>query len=300
MEDLYLGPLPTLGLITAEGADAAALLQGQLCGDVHTVSAQQGLHTALNSPKGRMLATLDLWQQPPGFWLGLHRDTVATTLARLRMFILRSDVRLEAADAAPRVRALMGKGAMSWLSDRGWPIPAEPLAVTAAAGLSIARRPGDHPRFLLLGDAATIAALPARNAEPLPAAWHRAEMAAGVATVYPATRDHFIPQMAGLDRLGGISFTKGCFTGQEVIARLHYLGQAKRSAYHACSTAAAAPGDSITTADGSSAGEVIDAAVDGAHHRLLVVLQDAQAGTALEVNKTPLFDLQPVSRQSDG
>ncbi len=300
MEDLYLAPLPDLGLITVAGSDAATLLQGQLCGDVATITATQSLYTALNSPKGRMLATLDLWQQPPGYWLGLHRDMVKTTADRLRLFVLRSDVRIDTLDSAPHVRALMGAQALDWLGGRGWPIPAAPFAVTEVAGLRIARRPGDTPRFLLLGDPSLIAALPVRRADSLATAWQRADIEAGVATVYPATRDHFIPQMAGLDRLGGISFTKGCYTGQEVIARLHYLGQAKRSAYRASCTAVASPGDPVHLADGGTAGEVVDACEDGPHHRLLLVLQDAMAGAALQVNGQSLFDLQPVSGQAPG
>lgn len=299
MKDLYLGALPDLALTRVRGADARALLQGQLCGDVQTVDAEHSLFTALNSPRGRMLATLHVLPADEGLWLEVNADMMTATVQRLRMFVLRSDVQFEPRESAECLRGLMGEAAPDWLAQRNWPVPAAAFMVTRGDGVTIARRPGRVPRFTLVGDAETLDSLPAIAADQLTDAWHAADIEAGVPTVYPATRDQFIPQMAGLDRFGGISFTKGCYTGQEVIARLHYLGQAKRSLYRARSTEPAAPGDRILRTEGDTAvGEVVDARHDGDAWQVLAVIQDAAAGDSLHLNKASLFDLQPVSGQS--
>lgn len=122
--------------------------------------------------------------------------------------------------------------------------------------------------------------------EPLIAAegdadWRRDRIARGVPTVFASTSDHFVPQMCNLDALGGISFDKGCYTGQEVVARLHYLGQAKRRMFRAAIDSAASPGDPVFDVANPSqaAGEVVDA-IDG---KALVVLQLSHASSDLRI-----------------
>ncbi len=111
--------------------------------------------------------------------------------------------------------------------------------------------------------------------------WRRDRIARGVPTVFASTSDHFVPQMCNLDALGGISFDKGCYTGQEVVARLHYLGQAKRRMFRVAIGADAAPGDAVLDAANPSqaAGEVVDA-IDG---KALIVLQLAHARAELRL-----------------
>ena len=127
--------------------------------------------------------------------------------------------------------------------------------------------------------------------------WRRDRIARGVPTVFASTSDHFVPQMCNLDALGGISFDKGCYTGQEVVARLHYLGQAKRRMFRAAISADATPGDAVLDAANptQAAGEVVDA-IDG---HALIVLQLAHAGAELRLaSGAPITALERLIPES--
>ena len=128
------------------------------------------------------------------------------------------------------------------------------------------------------GEVAGLATLPALGFE----AWRRADLVAGVPTVYAESREMFVPQMANIDLLGGISFNKGCYTGQEIVARLHYLGQLKRRMFLLRALVDARPGMPVYDAagDGQAVGEVVDAVADGDATLLLAVLQLSHAGSA--------------------
>jgi len=125
--------------------------------------------------------------------------------------------------------------------------------------------------------------------------WRRGRIEQGLPTIFPATVDHFVPQMCNLDVLGGISYDKGCYTGQEIVARLHYLGQVKRRMFHVRIAAASVPGAEIFESGGTQAvGEVVDA-LEG---HALVVLQTAHAAADLRLeapNGPPVSDLVNLS-----
>lgn len=250
-------PLQQLALIEASGADALAFLQGQLSNDVRRVSATQAQLSSFNSPKGRMLAVLHVLRAGDAFLLELHRSILEATLKRLRMYVLRSKVTL--AEAEQRTLfGVTGPGAARVLQQLALPAPAAALECAWAGEICVTRRLGAAPRYSLLVPAARAAELRARLA-PLArlageAEWKLSELEAGVPTVYPETQDHFVPQMCNLDTLGGISFDKGCYTGQEVVARVHYRGAVKRHmSLQQLSDTAPAPGSKL---DG---GEVVDA-----------------------------------------
>ena len=141
------------------------------------------------------------------------------------------------------------------------------------------RRPGAEPRFSLHGATAALAA----EAAPGAVAWRRAELLAGVPTVYPETSEHFVPQMCGLEQLGGVAFDKGCYTGQEIVARLHFLGTLKRRMV--LCHAVADPGGPATPVyaaggDGQAAGEIVDTVAAGEGYASAVVLQVGHAESA--------------------
>ena len=147
------------------------------------------------------------------------------------------------------------------------------------------RRFGDTPRYSVHAAPEVLAPL-ADAVGPLQddAHWRRADIEAGVPTVYAATADRFVPQTANLDLLGGISFDNGCYTGQEIIAHLHYLGQVKRRLFVARSDRPApSPGDEIRTAEGTVAGEVVDAVDDGGTGVASVIVQLAHADATLHL-----------------
>jgi len=225
--------LTQLALVEARGADAAAFLQGQLSNDVRQVTAERAQLSSYNSPKGRMLAVLHVLRDAggDGFWLELPRSLLEATLKRLRMYVLRSKVTLaEAAGLA--LFGVAGPDAPVVISQLGLPAPTAALECARAGGITVMRRLGEVPRYGLVVPAAEADALWHRLSQLAVAAddvaWRRTDIEAGVPTVFPETQDRFVAQMCNLEQLGGISFDKGCYTGQEVIARVHYRGAVKR------------------------------------------------------------------------
>lgn len=250
--------LPQLALIRVVGADADPFLQGQLSNDVRRISAAAAQLTSFNSPKGRLLAVMHALREGEGVLLELHRSILEPTLRRLRMYVLRSKVTLaEANDRA--VFGLAGPDAAAVLARLGLPAPQGPLACAFRDGVGVVRRLGNPERFTILIATARAADFTARLAElgtpAQPERWKALDIEAGVPTIYPQTQDHFVAQMCNLDTLGGISFDKGCYTGQEVIARVHYRGAVKRHM-----NLLRLPGPAPEPGARTDAGEVVDAA----------------------------------------
>ncbi len=225
------------GLIAAEGADSEIFLQGQLTNDVKRVGQQQSQLTAYCSPKGRMLASMRLFQRDDSYYLELPRSILEPTLKRLRMFVLRSQVTLEDASDSLARFGIAGPDAESLLTVQLPTLPAEVDQVVQHDGITVIRIPGLHPRFEVHGPANTLSVMwEALQSHTTPAgypAWSWLDTVSGVPSVVAETVDAFVPQMANLHSLGGISFKKGCYTGQEVVARMHYLGKLKRRMYRA-------------------------------------------------------------------
>ena len=289
---LQIVETPELAWLRISGADAETFLQGQLSNDVRLLGAAQAQLSSYNSPKGRMLAVLTLLRDGGDILAELHRSVADATLARLKMFVLRAKVTVTAAGDIDAI-GLIGREAAATLAALGLPAPEAPLHCATAAGVHVVRRLGDEPRYSLVGAREAIAALRAR----LPAAvddgraWRRADIVAAVPVVMAETRDHFVAQMANLDLHGGISFTKGCYTGQEIVARLHYLGQLKRRMFRArVAGPAPAPGSDVH-ADGEAAfsgqavGEIVDAVDDGDGAIASVVLQISARDAALRIGR---------------
>jgi folate-binding protein YgfZ len=183
------------------------------------------------------------------------------------MFVLRAKVVIEDDSTRQAAFGVAGEQAAERLSALGLAVPAAVGAMEATGAVRVLRRAGARPRYSLHGSAAALAplrdALAAGSREVGPGAWQLLDILAGQPSIAPQTQDHFVAQMLNLDTLGGISFDKGCYTGQEVIARLHYLGQLKRRMF-LCRVErdeVPPPGTSIHLAEGDSqaVGEVVAA-----------------------------------------
>ncbi len=264
---ISLGWLPELGLIRAEGPEAKSFLQGQLSNDLAQLGADQAQLSGYCSAKGRLLAVLTVSQlgAEDCYGLELPAELLAASLKRLRMYVLRSKLSLSDASAALPALALAGRGAAQRLQQLGLPAPEATLTCGWQQGLQITRRPGVWPRFLLRAAPERLQAVAAELGAVTtlaPSQWRLAELLAGIPVVRSETVEHFVPQTVDLDLAGGISLTKGCYPGQEIVARVHYLGRLKQRLHLAVCDALASPGASVyASGQGEQAiGEVMDAA----------------------------------------
>ncbi len=216
--------LSPLAVLAISGADADTFLQGQLSCDVETLPPAEARYASFNSPKGRMLANLVLWREGAGFRALVADDIAVSTRKRLAMYVLRSKVALEDASAATPRFGLGGPRAADVLRD-AWGVRAAPMTVVRTDRGAVVALPG--PRYVLLADAAGLAPI-LRTAVRAPyAVWQWLTVRAGVPVVTAPLSDQLIAQAANLDLLGGLDFRKGCYTGQEIIARTQHLGRLK-------------------------------------------------------------------------
>lgn len=275
--------LSAYGLISVQGADAETFLQGQLTNDIRLVTAQQSQLSAYCSPKGRMLASMRIFKRDTAYYLELPVEILEPVLKRLRMFVLRSQVTLnDVSDELIRI-GVSGPDIEQHLHKHFTALPAETDQSLQQDAVSLIRIAGPVPRFEVHGPLAQIRPLwDALQTELQPVgtpAWLWLDTVAGIPQVLTPTIDAFVPQMANLHSLGGVSFKKGCYTGQEVVARMHYLGKLKRRMYraHVATDALPQPGDSLYGADSGdeqSAGKVVFAVpAPGGGVDLLAVLQ---------------------------
>ncbi|MBS1228123.1 MAG: folate-binding protein YgfZ [Proteobacteria bacterium] len=228
-----ISPLTHLGLIECSGEDAKSFLHNQLTSDVNHLEATSAQHSAWCTAKGRMLASFLLYRSDSGYRALLSSDLLAATQKRLRIFVLRSKVVISDVSGDHQVIGLSGPHAAATLTDAGLPAPARPLEVGAFADGQVIRI--DDTRYILVvaSAAATtlwtrLAANARRVGTPV---WQWLDIDAGIAQISDATREAFIPQMTNYDKIGGVSFHKGCYPGQEVVARTQYLGKVKRHLY---------------------------------------------------------------------
>ena len=224
--------LSHFGLIRIMGEDAENFLQGQFTNDIRQVTDQWSQLSAYSNPQGRVLATFFITQRQGSYYLSVSRDLVETLLKRLRMYVLRSKVYLEDASAslvhfgyaAPdgdtRLIEILGKA------------PQAAYETLQINNLTIMRQPAPIPRYKILGELPEAlklwqqlnvnAACVGRNG------WEYFNVQSGIPMVTKKSYEAWVPQMLNLDLINGLSFTKGCYPGQEIVARMKYLGKSKR------------------------------------------------------------------------
>jgi folate-binding protein YgfZ len=220
--------LSRYGVLTVRGEDARAFLHAQLTNDVTHLTANRARFAGWCSAKGRLLADFLVLEHDGGLVLLLARDLAAPIAKRLSMFVLRSKVKVADASDELRVVGLWGGDCPTTLAALGLQAQAEDFAVSRAGGLSAVRLGAEQ--YLVIAPATELARIDARlNPQP-PAedAWSLLEIRAGRPLVTLATQEQFVPQMINLQAIGGVDFKKGCYPGQEIVARAQYRGQVKR------------------------------------------------------------------------
>jgi folate-binding protein YgfZ len=296
--------LSAAALLRIEGADAAAFLQGQVSCDLREVTPQASRYGGYHSPKGRVLALFLLWQQDGAYWMQLPAALAEAVRRRLSMFVLRSRVTLADASTEWIRIGVGGPRAPSCLAgalalDAG---PAHAVQ-RAGGGVLLALPGGRHELVLPIGEAQPAWQRLAAHARPAgDALWEALAIAAGEPAVYPATQDRFVAQFLNLDLIGGVSFSKGCYTGQEIVARTHYLGRLKQRMLRARVTAGAAPqpGDELYGAEfgDQACGTVVRAApaLDGGYELLAAIRVESASGQAVHWRSPdgPVLDWLPL------
>lgn len=279
------------GLISAQGEDTVSFLQGQLSNDISLVDSGHSQLAAYCNPKGRMLANFRIFKHEDKLCLTLPAELLEPIMARLRMFVMRSKVQLDNTGDEILRFGLSGPRAEELLSDIMDKIPCNTDEVTQHNNCAIIRIAGIVPRFEIYGPFGELTELWQAldvNAAPVGAdIWELLNIQAGVPVIVAATSEAFVPQMANMELINGVNFKKGCYTGQEIVARMHYLGKLKRRMYRirVNTDKAPAPGDSLFTensAAGSGTGAIVSAQqhADGGYEALAVIqISDAENQT---------------------
>jgi folate-binding protein YgfZ len=284
--DKTIYPVAHLAVLTVSGKDAAKLLQGQLTCNINDITETKSSLGALCNPKGRAITILLLVKSGDTFLVILPEELLEPVKKRLQMYILRSDVTLT--NSSDQL-CLIG------LSDPA--MPTEPLFGTTQQELITVNFSATQSRHLVIAEADKAIALWSEQVghqgfEPKnPDQWRYIDILSGIPWLTTETSEEFIPQMLNLDLLGGISFNKGCYTGQEIVARTHYLGKTKRALFLAECDTLLTPAPNSTIIDDSTGTEQTVGKVLLAQHaqlapeneasrcKMLIVLQVSDSDT---------------------
>ena len=280
---------PSYACIEARGAVAATFLNGQLSRAVDTLDNALAPLAGWHDPRGRVRALLRVVRRDDRWWLVTPADVAAATVKRLSMFVLRAAVKLE-------VPADVGVGALlyadgAWLAARGLP-SATPVNGVVTLGALACVRLGPS-LWHVIGPRATVEAFAPELPRAPEADAQLAEIRLGLPAIGTPLVEHFVAQMLNLDVLDAVSFDKGCFPGQEVIARVHHLGSVKRRMRrYACALREPPPpASALVDRDGAERGEVVRAAPAEGAVELLAVVDHAAAADELRSSGEPLREL---------
>lgn len=224
-------PLPSYGLLHLTGDDTAGFLQGQLSSNINSLAELTAQYSSHSTPKGRMLASFLLFRTNEGYWLQTAADILPAIQKRLSMYILRSKARISNASQDYALIGIAGPAASRIAAAVMPQLPGAQLTLTQHAGLTLIQL--SETRYLLIAPISQAqqawSTMTAAGATPADdSLWQLSEIRAGIPWITASTQEEFVPQMTNLDLIGGVSFNKGCYTGQEIIARTQHLGKVKR------------------------------------------------------------------------
>lgn len=285
MHETVYCELPQLGLIRFTGADAQTFLHNQLTCDVAGLAPNRSTYGGYCTPKGRLLATFVLWRAEQGFFMQLPACLCEGIRKQLAKFILRSKVKMDDGTAGWTLIGVAGRDAAALVQRAAGVAPRKTHEIVHAADTTVIHLPADRYTILVPRNetARIMESLCSGAGEVEPEYWDWLEIRAGLPAIYPATQETFVPQMVNLDLIGGLSYTKGCYPGQEIVARTHYLGRLKSRMYLANIAAAdkPQPGDKLYSAGlgEQASGTIVNAARSqtGGYDVLAVIQTSAAA-----------------------
>lgn len=265
-----------LGIMAVSGPDAGKFLQGQLTCDVLTLADGETSFGASCTPQGRMRALFRLVRHGEQFLLLMPRAVVPSLLESLKKYAVFFKAQLRDASSEYQLWGVLAAESIAGSAD----------ALVVALPGAISRQ------LLLLPAAAAAPALPGQAAAA--AQWFAAEVLLGEPAVYPETVEKLLPHHANLPGVGGVSFSKGCYTGQEIVARMEYRGKIKTHLQPArlASTEPVLAGSNVLS-DGKAVGEVVRSARLGQHQLLLITLSDPAINASLQLDRpdAPILEL---------
>ena len=273
------------GALRVSGEDAQSFLQNMLSNDIHEVDASRAQPSSLNSPKGRMQATMLIWRNGDGYLLQLPRVLCEPMRKKLSMYVLRAKVKITDASDEIVLLGLSGESAQEILKRQFGELPQLPYGFVDAGQAGVLRL--SDTRFQIstaVQYAPMLWQSLSQHAQPVGGVcWDWLNIRNGIPVILPQTQDQFVPQMANLDIIGGVNFKKGCYPGQEIVARMQYLGKLKRRMYLAHidgvspeNGAAPQPGDELFSMEmeGQASGMIANASpAPGGGYDVLAVVQ---------------------------
>ncbi len=278
--------LSQFGTLRVSGEEAQSFLQNLFSNDIREASPTRAQYSSFNSAKGRMLATMLIWRQGSDYMLQLPRQLREPIRKKLTMYVLRAKVKITDASDEIIVLGLSGADAQAVLRTHFGELPTLTLGVSAAEQGNVIRI--GEQRYQVnstVTDAAALWAACARRCRPAGSVcWDWLDIRSGIPVILPQTQEQFVAQMVNLELIGGVNFKKGCYPGQEIVARMQYLGKLKRRMYlaHLDSGTAPMPGDELYSADmeGQASGMIVNAAPapDGGYD-LLATVQNSSRET---------------------
>jgi tRNA-modifying protein YgfZ len=296
--------ITSYGVLRFDGPDALSFLQGQLTNNVAALDEVHSQYTGYCTPKGRLLAVMLLWRRADAYYLMLPRELCEAVRKRLSMYILRAKVKASDVSAEQILFGVSGADAASVVATLTGTVPGTVHDVVHGNGVSVLKLPAQ--RFLIvaaLPDAGAIEAVLTRAAAATAdTLWSALDIEAGIPNVVATTQEQFIPQAVNFDLFGAVSFNKGCYPGQEIVARMHYLGNAKQRMVRARLNANGVPaaGDKLySAAYGNQASGMIVSTVStqAGSHEVLAVVQNSsieKADIHWQAPDGPALDIMPL------
>jgi tRNA-modifying protein YgfZ len=297
--------LGQFGTLRVSGEEAQAFLQSLLSNDIHEVSNTQAQLSSLNTAKGRMLATLLIWREGADYLLQLPLVLREPIREKLSMYVLRAKVRIFDASDETISLGLSGENAQELIRTRFGELPQSPFScVVTAQGNTIRITATRWQINTSAPHAAMLWQELRQNAQPVGSdCWDWLNIRSGIPVILPPTQEQFVAQMINFELMGGVNFKKGCYPGQEIVARMQYLGKLKRRMYlaHVDSSDAPQAGDELFSTDmeGQASGMIVNAApapgggydvlasIQTSSHDTLTIHWKSLQGTALQFLPLP-------------
>jgi hypothetical protein len=258
--------LSQFGILKISGEEAQSFLHNLFSSDVKALTPQHALRSSFNTAKGRTLATFLIWRTGADYFLQLPLELTATIQKKLSMYVLRAKVKIEDASDEVVSLGLSGAHAQEVLGKLFGELPQMNLGIISTEQGRVMRI--SDTRWQIDATAEQASALwdtLVQHAQPVGSpCWDWLDIRAGIPVILPQTQEQFVAQMLNLDLIGAVNFKKGCYPGQEIVARMQYLGKLKRRMYlaHLDSTDNPQPGDELFSADmeGQASGMIVNAA----------------------------------------